>query len=282
MAIEFGAGNLLLAQVDALVNTVNTVGAAGKGIALQFRQAFPENFRLYERAAKNGEIEPGRMFVTSTGLMQAPHYIVNFPTKRHWRGNSRLEDIEAGLQDLVRIVDEYDISSIAVPPLGCGNGGLDWNEVRPLMLRYLEPLAAVNVLLYAPSGAPAPEDMPIRTRRPSMTLGRAALLMLLKQYRDADDFRLTALEVQKLAYFLQASGEPLRLNYVKAKYGPYAENLNHVLRTLDGHYVSGFGDRSVEPRLRLLDGAADEAREFLAGHAETLTRLLRVSALVEE
>jgi hypothetical protein len=115
-----------------------------------------------------------------------------------------------------------------------------------------------------------------------MTLGRAALLMLLKQYRDADDFRLTALEVQKLAYFLQASGEPLRLNYVKAKYGPYAENLNHVLRTLDGHYVSGFGDRSVEPRLRLLDGAADEAREFLAGHAETLTRLLRVSALVED
>jgi O-acetyl-ADP-ribose deacetylase (regulator of RNase III) len=282
MTIKSGSGNLLLAQVDALVNTVNTVGAAGKGIALQFRQAFPDNYRMYERAAKRGEVEPGRMFVTSTGLIQSPHYIINFPTKRHWRGASRLEDIEAGLQDLVRVIGEYGISSIAVPPLGCGNGGLRWEDVGPLILRYMEPLISVDVLLFAPSGAPSPDEMPIRTRRPSMTLGRAALLMLLKQYRDADDFRLTALEVQKLAYFLQVAGQPLRLNYVKAKYGPYAENLNHVLRTLDGHYTSGYGDRSEEPRIRLLRDAPAEARSFLVGHPETSARLERVSELVKD
>jgi O-acetyl-ADP-ribose deacetylase (regulator of RNase III) len=150
MAIEPGSGNLLLAQVDALVNTVNTVGVAGKGIALQFRQAFPDNYRMYERAAKRGEVEPGRMFVTPTGHIQPPHYIINFPTKRHWRGASRLQDIEAGLQDLVRVIAKYKIASIAVPPLGCGNGGLNWEDVRPLILRYMEPLDTVDVLLYAP------------------------------------------------------------------------------------------------------------------------------------
>jgi hypothetical protein len=115
-----------------------------------------------------------------------------------------------------------------------------------------------------------------------MTLGRAVLLMLLKQYRDADDFRLTALEVQKLAYFLQVAGQPLRLNYAKAKYGPYAENLNHVLRTLDGHFTSGFGDRSEEPRIRLLRDTPAEAQSFLVGHPETLARLERVSELVKD
>lgn len=282
VVVKPGSGNLLLAQVDALVNTVNTVGVAGKGIALQFRQAFPENYRMYERAAKKGEVKPGRMFVTPTGYIQPPYYIINFPTKRHWRNASRIDDIEAGLRDLVRAIGDYNISSIAVPPLGCGNGGLPWDDVRPLILRHLEPLTSVDVLLYAPSGAPSPDEMPIRTRRPPMTLGRAALLMLLQQYRNADDFRLTALEVQKLAYFLQVAGQPLRLNFVKAKYGPYAENLNHVLRAMDGHYTSGFGDRSEEPRIRLLANAAAEAQSFLAGQVETLDRLSRVSGLVKD
>lgn len=280
MTIRDESGNLLLAPVDALINTVNTVGVAGKGIALQFRQAFPDNFRSYERAAKRGEVQPGKMFVTSTGLIQPPHYIINFPTKRHWRGGSRIADIEAGLESLVEAIHEYRISSIAVPPLGCGNGGLPWANVRPLIVKYLEALADVEVWLYAPSGAPAAEEMPIRTKKPTMTLGRAALLMLLKQYREADDFRLSALEVQKLAYFLQVAGQPLRLNYLKAKYGPYAENLNHVLREMDGHYTSGYGDRSKEPQIKLVGDASDRALSFLEGHPDTMTHLKRVSELV--
>ena len=279
MAIKQGSGNLLLADTDAIVNTVNTVGVAGKGIALQFRQAYPENFRAYERAAKRGEVVPGKMFVTSTGSIQPPHYIVNFPTKRHWRGRSRIEDIRTGLVDLVRVIKEYEMSSIAVPPLGCGNGGLDWEHVRPMIVDALGSLS-VEVLLYAPTGAPAADEMPIRTKRPAMTLGRAALLLLLKQYREADQFRLSALEVQKLAYFLQESGQPLRLEFVRAKYGPYAENLNHVLRAIDGHYIRGFGDRSREPRIGLVDGASLEAASFLGSHHATRKHLQRVSNLV--
>ncbi|MFG1659594.1 macro domain-containing protein [Micromonospora chersina] len=280
MAIRQESGNLLLAQADALVNTVNTVGAAGKGIALQFRQAFPENFRAYERAAKKGQVVPGRMFVTSTGQIEPPHYIINFPTKRHWRGGSKIEDIQSGLADLVDVIRDYRIKSIAVPPLGCGNGGLSWDQVQPLITEALGSLPELEVLLYAPAGAPAADDMPIRTKRPDMTLGRAALLILLEQYRRADEFRLSALEVQKLAYFLQQSGQPLRLNYARAKYGPYAENLNHVLRTMDGHFIRGFGDRSREPQITLLDGASVEAKEYLRAHSDTTERLHRVSELV--
>jgi O-acetyl-ADP-ribose deacetylase (regulator of RNase III) len=275
------SGNLLSSDAEALVNTVNTVGVAGKGIALQFRQAYPKNFRAYERAAKNGEVVPGKMFVWETGQLETPHYIINFPTKRHWREASKIEDIDVGLVDLARVIREYKIHSIAVPPLGCGNGGLRWDDVRPLIIQRLNEVEA-EVLLYAPTGAPEADQMPIRTQRPAMTLGRAALLLLLKQYQGIDSFRLSALEVQKLAYFLQESGEPLRLNYVRAPYGPYAENLNHVLITMEGHYTIGFGDRSREPHIALVEGADMEAATFIHNHPDTLVRLSRVSSLVQD
>src|SRR3990172_2377232 len=148
--IEFKSGNLLQASVEALVNTVNTAGVMGKGIALQFKQAFPGNFAAYEKAAKRGEIQPGRMFVHETGQMGNPRYIINFPTKRHWRGKARLDDIEAGLQDLVRVIREKGIRSIAIPPLGCGFGGLDWGDVRPLFVAALENLLEVGAWGYLP------------------------------------------------------------------------------------------------------------------------------------
>lgn len=147
-------GNLLESDVEALVNTVNCVGFMGKGIALQFKQAFPENFAAYERAAKAGEVRPGKMFVFETGVMVNPKYIINFPTKRHWRGKSRIEDIETGLAALVQATKRLGIRSIAVPPLGCGNGGLDWAEVRTLILRSFEQLPDVKVHLFAPLGPP--------------------------------------------------------------------------------------------------------------------------------
>lgn len=273
-------GNLLAANAEAIVNTVNTVGVAGKGIALQFRQAYPENFKAYTKAAKRGDIKPGKMFVWETGQLDWPRLIINFPTKRHWRGRSRIEDIRSGLQDLVRCIDSYKISSIAVPPLGCGNGGLRWTDVRELIFGALEPVEA-DVLLYAPSGAPSPDDMPVRSKKPRMSMGRAALLMLMKNYRESDWFRLTSLEIQKLAYFLQVSGESLRLNYVRAKYGPYAENLNQVLINMEGHYTRGFGDRSREPQIHVLDGAYEEAGKFLDGHPDTLERLRSVASLID-
>jgi O-acetyl-ADP-ribose deacetylase (regulator of RNase III) len=219
------------------------------------------------------------MFVWETGQLTPPRYIINFLTKRHWRSGSRIQDIDAGLHDLVEVMEAHRIRSIAIPPLGCGNGGLQWSEVRELIIQRLAGVDA-DILLFVPNGAPEAEQMPIRTKRPNMTLGRASLLLLLKQYREADSFRLSALEVQKLAYFLQESGEALRLNYVRARYGPYAENLNHVLVTMEGHFTSGYGDRSREPQISVLDGADVEARRYLHGYPATLERLMAVSRLV--
>ena len=154
VAIEYRTGNLLNADVEALVNAVNTVGVMGKGIALQFKQAFPENFKAYQKACKQGEVVPGRMFVVDRQSVVNPRFIVNFPTKRHWKGSARLSDIESGLQDLVKVVEERGIRSIAIPPLGCGLGGLDWNEVRPLVVSSLSEVQDLRVVLYAPAGGP--------------------------------------------------------------------------------------------------------------------------------
>jgi len=153
--IEDGRGNLLRADAEALVNTVNTVGHMGKGIALQFKQAYPENFKAYAQAVRKGAVQPGRMFVVPTGHVTNPHYIINLPTKRHWRSRSRIEDIEAGLGALVEEIGRLGIRSIAIPALGCGNGGLDWADVGPRVVRALDKVPDVRVLLFAPRGAPA-------------------------------------------------------------------------------------------------------------------------------
>jgi O-acetyl-ADP-ribose deacetylase (regulator of RNase III) len=154
--IQFVSGNLLEAKVEALVNTVNTVGVMGKGLALQFKQAFPENFKAYQAAVKAGAIETGRMFVFDAGGIVLPRYIINFPTKRHWRGRSKLEYIESGLCDLVDVIRDRRIQSVAVPPLGAGLGGLAWRDVRGLIEQSFAAVADVDVLVFEPKGAPAP------------------------------------------------------------------------------------------------------------------------------
>lgn len=276
--IKLVTGNILDAPAEALVNTVNTVGVMGKGIALQFRQAFPDNYDAYARAAEKGEVQPGRMFVFHR--LTHPRWIINFPTKRHWRHRSRLEDIDSGLVDLVATIRKEGIPSIAIPPLGCGNGGLDWRQVRPRIEAALASLTDVQVLVYEPKGAPVADEMKIATKRPNMTAGRAALIRLLADYA-LPWYRVTLLEIQKLAYFLQAAGQPLKLDFVKGKYGPYAENLHHVLQRIEGHFVRGYGDRSRAASIQLLTGTAEEADAVLNGDAETLARLKRVSELIE-
>ena len=131
MTMRFATGDILAEGAEALVNTVNCVGVMGKGIALQFKKAFPENFRAYAKACQRGEVKLGAMFVFRTGTVTNPRYIINFPTKHHWRSNSRIEAIDMGLKDLARVIRAHGIRSIALPPLGCGLGGLDWGNVRP-------------------------------------------------------------------------------------------------------------------------------------------------------
>jgi O-acetyl-ADP-ribose deacetylase (regulator of RNase III) len=152
LMIVFTEGNLLKAKTEALVNTVNTVGVMGKGIALMFKEAFPENFRAYAAACLKSEIKVGRVFVTERqDWVDGPKWIINFPTKQHWRNPSKIEWIKEGLQDLLRVIREHEIKSIALPPLGCGNGGLDWKDVRPLIQSSLGSLEDVRVIVYEPT-----------------------------------------------------------------------------------------------------------------------------------
>ncbi len=153
MAVTIEHGDLLQQEVDAIVNTVNTVGVMGKGIALQFKQKWPENFKAYAKACTGGEVRPGHMFIHDAGGLLKPRYIINFPTKRHWRERSRIEDIGAGLDDLIALVRKLGIRSIAIPALGCGNGGLDWGLVRPRIERAFATVSDIEVRLFAPEGA---------------------------------------------------------------------------------------------------------------------------------
>lgn len=261
--IKYARGNLLEARVDALVNTVNCVGVMGKGIALQFKQTFPDNFKKYERACKQKLVVPGHMFVVAHNDILGPKFIINFPTKRHWKDRSYIEDIISGLHDLVAIVRKHEIKSIAIPPLGCGNGGLQWAEVQPLIEEMAKQISEVEVVVYPPASSPMTYSNRIGTTKPNWTRARAMLILLMNQY-NVSGYTLSMLEIQKLCYFLQESGEPLRLNFLKAQFGPYAENLHHVLQRLDGHFIGGYGDRSTSTKISLLTGAVEEATTFLA------------------
>lgn len=281
--IEYTGGNILHADAEALVNTVNCVGVMGRGIALQFKNAYPKNFKAYEAACQRQEVQPGRMFVYATGELANPRFIINFPTKRHWRGNSRMEDIESGLIDLVEVIRRNNIQSIAIPPLGSGLGGLEWDDVRPRIEKALAALPQVKVLLYEPKGAPTSDKMQHKREAPKMTAGRAALVELMSRYlKGLLDPAVSLLEVHKLMYFLQESGEPLRLQFKAAHYGPYAENLRHVLNAIEGHLVSGYADGGDIPEktLELVPGAEDEASQFLAHHQATRERFDKVADLV--
>jgi O-acetyl-ADP-ribose deacetylase (regulator of RNase III) len=282
--IELTTGDILKSEADALVNTVNCVGVMGRGIALQFKNAYPENFKAYEAACKREAVQPGRMFVVETGQLTPPRFIINFPTKRHWRGKSRIEDIEAGLVDLAKVIRNKGIRSIAIPPLGSGLGGLDWGDVRPRIEHALGPLEDVQVIVFEPNGAPAAAKMAHVREVPTMTPGRAALVELIHRYLGGllDPF-VTLLEVHKLMYFMQEAGQPLKLKYLKAPYGPYAENLRHVLHAVEGHLISGYADGGDAPDkpLSLVPGAVDEAKRFLDEHDDTRARFERVTRLVE-
>lgn len=282
--IELTQGDILKADVEAIVNTVNCVGVMGRGIALQFKKAWPDNFKAYAAACDNQQVQPGRMFVFETGQLANPRYIINFPTKRHWRGASRMEDIEAGLQALVATIRENNIQAIAIPPLGSGLGGLDWNQVKPKIEQAMSAIPDVRVLIYQPKGAPQNDVIARNTTVPKMTAGRAVLIELLQRYlAGLLDPTISLLEVHKLLYFMQEAGEPLRLNYRKAHYGPYAENLRHVLNAIEGHYIAGYADGGDAPdkTLQLVPGAVEEAKAFLENHPQTRERFNRVSKLVE-
>ena len=188
-----------------------------------------------------------------------------------------------GLDDLRHVIEELEISSIALPPLGCGHGGLDWDDVRSLIEERLGDLDVV-VHLYAPEGAPDAADTVVSTPRPRLTTSTAALVSVIDQYSQVA-LLVSLIEIQKLMYFLQEAGEDLKLRYQSNLYGPYADNLRHVLKSLEGHQLEGFGDgskkvREAEP-ITVLPGGVREASAALAENHQIAERIQRVLELVE-
>ena len=280
--VRFSNGDMFADDCEAIVNTVNCVGIMGRGVALQFKNRYPDNFKAYAAACKAGKVRCGRMFVFDTGGLMNPKWIINFPTKRHWRGRSRLEDVADGLDNLAEVVERLGIRSMSMPPLGCGLGGLDWRVVKPLIERKLARLADCGVIVHEPNPSEIPSA--IAAVAPKMTPGRAALVELVRKYLGAmlAPF-VTLLEAHKLMYFLQEAGEPLRLNFVKAPHGPYAENLSHVLQRIEGYYLYGYMDGGDSPnkQLNLVPHAAEEAETFLLGNPDTKGRIDKVLELCE-
>ena len=281
--IKLTQGDILSADTEALVNTVNCVGVMGRGIALQFKKVFPENLKRYKAACDRKEVRPGKMFTYDLNSLHNPHYVINFPTKRHWKGKSRMEDIESGLQALVEEVRKRNIHSIAIPPLGCGLGGLRWADVRTKIEKAFQDLTNVQVLLFEPKGAPPAEKMVHSKKTPGMTVGRAALLVLMRRYLAAvmDPF-VTLLEIHKLMYFMQEAGEELKLRYAKGVYGPYAENLRHVLSLMEGYFITGYGDAEDNPerQINLAPEVLPQAERFLKNHPSTRSHFQRVVDLI--
>ncbi|MCY4034834.1 MAG: macro domain-containing protein [Hyphomicrobiales bacterium] len=279
--ISHTLGDISRADAEAIVNTVNCVGVMGRGVALQIKKEFPKNFKAYKTACERDEVQPGKMFVFETNMFTNPKYIINFPTKKHWRNKSRMEDIESGLEALVDTIRYYNIRSIAIPALGSGNGGLDWNEVLPRIETALRVIPNLQVTIFRP------DSTAIKTKSRNaqvMTPGRAALVVLMNRYLVGlmDPF-VSLLVVHKLMYFMQEAGEPLHLRYVKEIHGPYAENLDRVLNAVEGHLVSGYadGDNAPDKQLELLPGAVKVAESFLADKRDTLSRFGRVDQLVK-
>jgi len=267
--IQYTKGNLLTAEVEALVNTVNEKGVMGKGIAAMFRDSFPANTRAYESACKQGKVQVGHMLVTDLNSIIAPRWIINFPTKKDWHHPSKLEWIREGLRELVRVIREKEIRSIALPPLGCGNGGLEWTHVQKEIEAAFSDLANVEVIVFEPTSEY--QNAPKRKGIEELTPARALVAALVRRYSILG-IECTNLEVQKLAWFLHRVlqdmklPDVLKLRFSANKYGPYADRLRHLLDGLDGSYLhceKRLSDAGPLDRIWFEDKQRDKLENYL-------------------
>lgn len=275
--IHYKTGNLFDSEAEALVNTVNTVGVMGKGIALQFKNMFPNNFKLYSHACKNKEVKIGRLFVTEEeALLAGKKIIINFPTKTNWRLPSEYQYIETGLTELVKVLKEKNIKSIAIPPLGSGNGGLDWNKVKHILEKHLADIDC-DIHVYEPS---ADIQEALKKERVKLTPARAMLLSVLYELVRNGEF-VSEFSSEKIAYFLQRFGakDTFKLEFQPNFYGPYSGKVKHVLYFLNGSYIMGYSSKDKKPfeELGLILDAEIEVNEFLdkpqnAAHKSTVEK----------
>ncbi len=283
--MKYITGNLLAAPAQALVNTVNTVGVMGKGIALQFKERFPINFKVYEKACKTGEVKVGEMLVVRENTLEGEKIIINFPTKTQWFKKSQYSYIEEGLKDLVRVIKEYNISSIAIPPLGCGNGGLKWDKVKSMMNAHLSALDNVDVLVYEPNEAVKEILQKEQIKKDvKLTPGRAMILAALFKYERFGE-TASVFAANKLAYFLQESGENLKLDFKQYAYGPYAQAMDKVLYAMNGKFLKGIEQMTANPfePIELNYERREEVMKYVKNElsAEQMERLTNLFKAIE-
>ena len=265
--MQFIKGNLLDSEAQALVNTVNTVGVMGKGIALQFKEAFPNNFKAYAKACKDKWLEPGKLLVFHEIVKEGEKIIINFPTKTEWFQKSKYEYIEQGLIELVAVIQKEKIKSVALPPLGCGNGGLKWDRVKAMITEYLSPLEGVDIFVFEPDDA-VKEILKKQesSKNVKLTPARAMLLYSMFYYESLGE-NSSLFVANKLAYFLQRLGEKSfnKLHFKAHHYGPYSVGVEHVLQNLNGKYLKGLEQmnaKAFEP-LELQYDKATEVSEYI-------------------
>lgn len=282
--IKFTQGNLLAAEAEALVNTVNTVGVMGKGIALMFKEAFPSVYQEYAEACEADEVHIGKMHVVDRGALFNPRYVINFPTKKHWRHPSKLEWIAEGLRDLRNVIIEKNIRSIALPPLGAGNGKLEWNTVRPLIESTLGDLQNVDVLVFEPTQQY--QNVMKKAGSENLTPARAIIAELVRRYMILG-IDCTVLEVQKLAWFAERITEKLAfrnfldLKFTQNRYGPYAHRLSYLIDSIDGSYLhcaKRIVDSSPTDLIWVEPTKSEKVTVYLKSHAKEAAEVIDKTA----
>lgn len=266
--IKYITGNILESSAEALINTVNTVGVMGKGIALQFKKAFHNNYKAYVEACKRNEIEIGKLFVVKdSNLSSGEKYIINFPTKKDWRKPSEYSFIESGLDDLIRVIKEYKIKSIAIPPLGAGNGGLKWEKVKRIIEQKLNSLEA-EIIVYEPTQLIKEQ---LKKERVKLTDARALLLYVLYDLVRNGEY-VSEFSSEKICYFLQRFGAKkyFNLDFSPNFYGPYSGKVRFVLNVLNGSYIMGYSDMNRKPfePLVLISDSYEEVKNHIESNPE--------------
>jgi O-acetyl-ADP-ribose deacetylase (regulator of RNase III) len=266
------------AKTEALINTVNCVGVMGKGVALEFKRRWPQNYKEYKKLCDAKSLRPGQMFIFDDADIlenRKPQYLINFPTKDHWRSKSKIEYISDGLDDLIEHLKRLDIKSVALPPLGCGNGGLDWAVVKPLIEEKLSSVENIQFHVYEPEDYhPAPEHA---QEFLAMNPQRAMLIKTLGDCEKYFDGYFTKITAQKITYFLQILGVNLGLKFAKNHHGPYSETLSRAFKEMEKMgYIAGYSKR--DPEIRVTYGAYAAADDFLQHNKdikaeETINRL---------
>ena len=279
--IKYIEGDILESNAQALVNTVNTVGVMGKGIALQFKNAFPNNFKAYLNACKRDEIRIGKLLVTrDSNLNTGDKIIVNFPTKKDWRKPSEYSFIEEGLTDLIRIIEKEQIESIALPPLGAGNGGLEWEKVKTIIEQRIGSLN-IEITVYEPSSHIKEY---LKSERTKLTDARALLLYALYDLVRNGEY-VSEFSSEKICYFMQRFGAQkyFKLKYEPNFYGPYSGKIRYLLNTLNGSYIMGYSDMNKKPfePLTLVADGYNMVVEYIESKPELKEITTKTAALLE-